>query len=428
VPGSAAGGVWRRFFSAEGGDWDRFHAVASIAFPVVTVVGFYAVLATLRMQQFGALWFVHLGREFLTASDTSTVLRPSLGWQSQSGYDGQFYFAVAADPHHAPDYLAGREGYIYSRALYPTIAWAASLGSLNALPYVMLIVNLLAAVVATLAVALWLRSHAAPAWPAVFLGLYPGLVFAVMRDLTEPLAFALAALAVLAWDERRTGRLVLSAVLFALAALTRETTLPFAAAAAAALLLADARRVGRWLEWRTWKGALWFGAAAAVPLFAWRVAVGAYLHQPTQERGGAGWAVPFHGILSYWPWDAQHRIAVVCVVLPALATLAGALVLLWRGRAPVAATLLVVNVLLFVVFLPEGPYADYPAAARAAVGVVLAALYCLPAWWELGERRALFAATIPRALVLVGAFAWSLAWYLPVARHYGLPGLDVITT
>jgi hypothetical protein len=85
-------------------------------------------------------------------------------------------------------------------------------------------------------------------------------------------------------------------VLFALAALTRETVLPFAAAAAAALVVADARRTGRWRDSRTWTRGLFFGAAAVGPLLAWRAIVAGYLHERTQERGGAGWAVPFHGI------------------------------------------------------------------------------------------------------------------------------------
>jgi hypothetical protein len=428
VPDSAEGGVRHRFFSAEGRAWRRFESAFSIALPVGSVIAFYAVIATLRMQQHDALWFVHIGRQFLTTSDTSSVIRPSLGWQSEAGYDGQYYFAVAADPHHARDYMGGSAGYVYSRALYPAVARAASLGSVDALPYAMLIVNLLAAAVATLAVALWLRRHGTPAWPAALFGLYPGFVFTVLRDLTEPLAFALVALAVLAWHERRTGRLVLSAVLFALAALTRETVLPFAAAAAAALVVADARRSGRWRDWRSWRRGLYFGAASVAPLLAWRAVVAGSLHEPTQERGAAGWGVPFHGIVSYWPWDPQHRVAVLTVVFPALAALAGALVLLWRGRAPVAATLLVVNVLLFVVFLPKSVYVDYAAAARASVGVVLAALYCLPAWLGLGARETYRATIIPRALVLAVAFAWSLGWYLPVARHYGLSGLELIST
>ena len=106
----------------------------------------------------------------------------------------------------------------------------------------------------------------------------------------------------------------------------------------------------------------------------------------------------------------------------------GALVLARRRIAPVAAALLLVNVLLYVVFLPGSVDVDYGAAGRAAVGVVLAALYCVPAWWDSAASGGRAARAIGRSLVLVGAFSWSLAWYLLVARHYGLDGLGLITT
>jgi hypothetical protein len=394
----------------------------------VSVVAFYAVIVTLRMGQHSALWFVHIGQDFLTTSDSSSVIRPSLGWQSRVGYDGQYYFAVAADPRHAHDYMPGSGGYVYARIGYPFVSRAASLGSVRTLPYVMLIVNLLGAVVGTLAVALWLRRRRAPVWPAVLFGLYPGLIFAVLRDLTEPLAFALVAVAVFVYDERSTRRLVASAALFAAAALTRETVVPFALAAAVALAVTDARRAGQWRSPTIWRRPVVFAAGAVAPLLLWRVLVTAYLHEPTQETGGSGWAVPFHGILSYWHWDSQHRLIVLTVVLPALAAAGGALVLARRRIAPVAAGLLLVNVLLYVVFLPGSVDVDYGAAGRAAVGVVLAALYCVPAWWDSAASGGRAARAIGRSLVVVGAFSWSLAWYLLVARHYGLPGLGLITT
>ena len=379
------------------------------------------------MEQHDALWFVHVGHQFLTASDSSDVIRPELGWQSRVGYDGQYYFGVAADPAHARDYMPGRAGIVYSRILYPAVARALSLGSIRALPYVLLIVNVLAAVVGTLAVALWLRRHGAPAWPAALFGLYPGLIFTVLRDLTEPLAFALTALAMLAYENRSTRKLVLSATLFALAALTRETVLPFGLACAAALALIDVRGAG-WRQPQAWRRASLFAAGVIVPLLVWRGLVTAYVHEPTQETGGRGWAVPFYGILSYWHWHAQHRLIVLTIVLPALAAAAGALVLLRRRVVPVIAMLLLLNVLLYVVFLPRSVYVDYGAAGRAGVGVVLAALYCVPAWWGRTEPARGRATVVRRSLVVGGAFAWSLAWYLLAASHYGLPGMLLITT
>jgi dolichyl-phosphate-mannose-protein mannosyltransferase len=391
--------------------------VGQVVLAFVCVAVFYAVLVSSRIEQHGVRWFVHLGRQFLTASTTSDVITPSLGAQSPVGYDGQYYYALAADPLHARDYMPGSAGYVYSRVFYPAAARAVSLGSTDAIPYAMLAINLVAIGAGTLAVGLWLRAHGAPPWPAALFGLYPGMIFTAFRDLTEPLAFALAALAVLAFDERRTPRLVASGVLFALAALTRETIVPFALAGAAALALADGRARGSWRSPGAWRRPLLFAAGTCGPLLVWRQLVAAYLHQPTQETGGAGWAIPFHGIATYWPFDDQHRLIVLTVILPALAAAAGAFVIL--RRAPVAASLLLANVLLYVVFLPTGVDVDYGAAGRAAIGVVLAALYCLPAWRPHGLWK--------KSALTAGALAWSIVWYLAVASHYGLDGLTLIT-
>jgi hypothetical protein len=376
---------------------------------LVCVAAFYAAFVSIRLEQHDALWFVHIGSHFLSAAHTSHVIRPSLGAQNTLGYDGQYYFALAADPSHAHDYMGGQSGIVYSRIVYPVVARAASGGSVTALPYALLVVNLLAVLAGTAAVALWLVKRGFSPWPALLYGLYPGLVVTVFRDLTEPLAFALAALAVLAFDRARPRRLVLSAVLFALAALTRETVVPFALAGAATLVLDD----------RRWRRAAAFAAATCGPLLVWRLVVKLWLGEPTQEVGHErGWVLPLHGIWSWWPFDRSHWLIALTVTLPALAAAGGALVLLRRRSAVVLAGLLLVNVLLYVVWLPRAVYIDYSAASRAAVGVVLAALYCLPAWWT--DLRA-------RVTIAAGAFALSIGWYLIAAALFGLGGINEIT-
>jgi hypothetical protein len=383
--------------------------------PVVLCVAvFFAITVSVRMEQHDALWFVHLGSQFLSASHTSHVIHPALGAQNTYGYDGQYYFAYAADPAHAHDYMGGRAGIVYSRVIYPAVARAASGGSVTALPYVLIIVNLIAVLAGTAAVALWFLNQGCSPWPAALYGLYPGLIVTVFRDLTEPLAFGLAALAVLAFDRARTKRLALSALLFALAVLTRETIVPFALAGAAALALGDRARP------RRWKRAAAFAAATCAPLLLWRIVVMVWLGQTTQELGHErGWVLPLHGIWSWWPFDPDHWLMVLTVTLPALAAGAGAVVLLRRRAWVVPAGLLLVNVVLYVVWLPRAVYIDHAAAGRAAVGVVLAALYCLPAWWRGPTRN--------RVLVGAGAFALSLGWYLAVATLLGQPGIDGVT-
>jgi hypothetical protein len=379
--------------------------------PVVLCVAvFYSIVVSLRLEQHGALWFVHIGSHFLSAAHTSSVIRPSIGAQNALGYDGQYYFALAADPAHARDYMGGLEGVVYSRMFYPAVARAASAGSVRALPYAMLVVNLLAVLAGTAAVALWLVKRGFSPWPALLYGLFPGLIVTVFRDLTEPLAFGLAAIAVLAFDRRRTRRLVLSAVLFALAVLTRETIVPFALAGAVALALAD----------RRWRRATAFAAATCGPLLLWRLIVMLWLNKPTQEVGHErGWILPLHGIWSWWPFDADHWLIVLAVTLPALAAGTGALVLLRRRQSLVPAGLLLVNVLLYVVWLPRAVYIDDSAASRAAVGVVLAAVYCLPAWWS--ARRG-------RVVVAAGALALSIGWFLLAGALLGVGVFQDITT
>lgn len=387
---------------------------------VVCVAVFYAVFASMRADQYGVLWFVHLGSDFLSAAHSSHVIRPSLGAQSKVGYDGQYYFAVAADPAHARDYIQGSSGVIYARIFYPAASRAASLGSVTALPYAMLIINLLAVLTGTAAVALWLVKRAFTPWPALLYGLFPGLVFTAFRDLTEPLAFGLAAVAVLAFDATRTRRLVVSAICFALAVLTRETIVPFALAGAAALALDDRRRNEAAAWWQRWRRAGAFAVATCAPLLLWRLVVTSWINQPTQELGHErGWILPLHGIWSWWPFDTAHWLIVLVVTLPTLAAAAGALVLLRRRRCIVLAGLLLVNVLLYVVWLPRSVYVDYAAASRAAIGVVLASLYCLPAFWRAEWRG--------RVIVVAGAFALSIAGYLIAAELFGLNGIRNIT-
>jgi len=203
---------------------------------------------------------------------------------------------------------------------------------------------------------------------------------------------------------------VLSAVLFALAVLTRETIVPFALAGAAALALED----------RRWRRAVIFTAATIGPLLLWRIAVAAWLHESTQEVGHErGWVLPLHGIWSWWPFDADHWVIALTVVLPALLVAAGAVALLRSRRTIVPAGLLLVNVLLYVVWLPRAVDIDESAAMRAAIGVVLAALYCLPAFWRAARTRVVVAA---------GAFAFSIGWYLVAAALFGIDGIQIITT
>ncbi len=217
------------------------------------------------------------------------------------------------------------------------------------------------------------------------------------------------AIAVLLFDRR----LWVSAAVFALAALTRETTVPFALGGAACLLFAASGATGGVQPASPSRPALRSSSGALV--------AGAYTNRPTQEVDHTGrWFAPLHGFFPGWPFDSQHRVILITVIGPAMLAGAGAVVQLVHRRSRVAALVLLANVLLYVVFLPRGVYLNYSDASRAAIGVILAALYCLPAWWRRG--------LVPRLLVSADVIGWSLLWFLFVAWKYSFSSIGLITT
>jgi hypothetical protein len=139
------------------------------------------------------------------------------------GYDGQFSYYIELDPLKARYYIDAPT-YRYARILYPVAAWAFAAGQSGALPYSMIAINLSAIVATVYLLGGYLVRHGASAWWAALYGLFPALIVCLWADLTEPLAFFFAAWGFVAFD-RRPERALRYSVLFALAALTRETTL-----------------------------------------------------------------------------------------------------------------------------------------------------------------------------------------------------------
>ena len=376
---------------------------------VLVVAAFYAAMVSVRLHQHSVRWFAHLGSHYETLSHTSSVIGPQDGAESADGYDGQFFYFIAVDPKHARYYMhdaAGdQSGIRYARIVYPLLARAVSAGNTKAVPYAMVGLNVIAVCVGTAAAALWLLRRRRSPWFAALYGLWPGLVFAVFRDLSEPIAYAFVALAALAFDVRQTRRLAGAAALFALSLLTRETTIVFPLVAATAVALHD----------RAWRRAALFVAGALGPMVAWRVALTLWLHVTTLESTG-GWKVlvPFYGMEARWPWDATHWLMFWALDVPLVLIGAIALYLLFVRRATLCALSVLINLALFIVFIPLHVTVDYGATGRNATPVVLAALFALPA---------LNGATT----ALVGVLLSPL-WYLAVAATLGLAGLQLATT
>jgi hypothetical protein len=183
-----------------------------------------------------------------------TLLTPCDRATSAPGYDGQFYFAIAHDPFltRAEATSALDDTLRYRRILYPLLAWVFSAGQPGALPYVLVIINVVAATAL-----IWIAAVAAitagrSAWWALALAVFGGVWLPIFFDLTEPLQLALLAAGV------TSG----SAALVLLAGFAKETAGVMLVTEAARGVVQGDRRI-----------VLRFGLAAAVlatwALFVW---------------------------------------------------------------------------------------------------------------------------------------------------------------
>jgi hypothetical protein len=363
----------------------------------VTLV--YAAFVVASLARHSAGDFAFVGREFLDRGGTSATISEHATATSRAGYDGQFALFIALDPAHAAPSL-DKPAYRYTHILYPAAARAVALGDDEHVPAALLVVNLLAVFAGTLALGLILRRSGESPWLASLFGFFPGVFVAVERDLGDALAYALAALGVLALTWERGRRVAIAGLVFGLAGLARETALVFPAVLG---LMAMRDRPTRGA------GLL---ALAAAPTVAWRLFLLEWLGRDQRPPGGGPLPVPLGGLLLQHPFGAATVFELLVVVVPGLLVLAAAL----RARpANPFVVLLVAEIVLFVLFLPKLSWDDYYAAGRLQIGAVVAALCALPALRRLPERsrkrlrlatRLAFLPAVGFALaILVGGFA-----------------------
>jgi hypothetical protein len=343
----------------------------------------------------GHAWhtWADVGQHFVHSSSSSPAIdADARGSVSRFGYDGQFFLYIAQDPRGAVPYI-DNPSYRYGRIAYPIAARALALGRQGAIPLALILLNVAGVVLGTWAVAAWLRRRGQSAWLALLFAAFPGVVFAVWRDLSEPLAYSLAAVAVVVFDASSSRRLAVSSALFAVAGLTRESVLIFAVVWAAALLVEGRRRA-----------AALFAAAAVLPCVAYRfVFLEAWLGNAGLPAHNRPTAVPFGGIFHFFPWEGAELQRAYSVFLPGTVVLAVAAYALYRGAREPAVWALLANAVFFVVLLPTAAYEDIKSALRLSTGVVLALLLALPA---LG--RVLPAS---RAWFWIPVVAWFAPWY-----------------
>jgi hypothetical protein len=207
--------------------------------PLAVALAVYLGAVGIQLQRYDGdpTGFVQFG------SVAAAVVQPPPGAHVLAGtvgYDGQFYYVLALAPEidaHVQDVFEPFE-YRAQRIAYPAFAWLLSAGgSESALPWALLVVNVVFALVAGAAAAGWLRGHGRSGWLALAVALTPGVLMTILRDLTDVVGLAAALGALWAWSQRRER---LTAVALVVAVLARETMLILAA-----VLAFDAWRRGR---------------------------------------------------------------------------------------------------------------------------------------------------------------------------------------
>jgi hypothetical protein len=387
--------------------------------PAALVGGFYALLliGLLGIAHHDPRDFIEIGTRFIDRGQQSAVIQVDPGYHRtllKPGYDGQFNYYIALDLVNAR-YYVDAPSYRYGRILYPLLGRILALGQPGLIPWAFIAINWLAITGGTLAVAARLKAADFSGWPAIVFGLAPGMDITLRRDLADALAYALVALAIYLFYRRPSAgphpdpppqagegkreptkgredpprwegnRLYWSGIVFALAVLTRETTAVFAVTFAAAAAISFPPP----LRGRVRVGGLYL-AIALGPFILYKVALTFWL-------GGSGVGnpfepIPFLGLADFWPWGRIQIAEVITVVIPCLIAAGLAAWALWRRQRSAETIALLINVILFVVFLTHFSYVDFAATSRIILGVVLATVAALPLLLRAGIPRGWFVA------------------------------------
>ena len=309
---------------------------------------------TLMINNWDPMVFVMVGSQF----------HPSQG-VAELGYDGQFAYQIAIDPANAAPFL-DEPAYRYQRILYPILAHVFAFGNTEVIPWLLILINIISLVLGTYATEKILIAHNHSKWYALTYGAFAGLLLSLRLDLTEPLGFALVQWGVLLFDRERIWR---SLPFFALAALTRELTLFFAAACVISL----------WVNKRYFSSVIW-GFLSVLPFGLWQLFLRIWLGEWGVSSGGASASpfelIPFHGWWGYLANDLKLFLLLSIFILfvsliPAIAGLITSLKLIIIGERGFGVWILLSNSIIFP-FLPTSNVLNLPGLLRITAGLMVA--------------------------------------------------------
>lgn len=323
---------------------------ADLAGPVIVVALVLAAFIGVRMHSYRGdpTGFVQFGRTGVSVIQPppGAIIRPD------QGYDGALFWLQAHDPLVVRDSTVKRldtaQGEFRAvRVAYPALAGALSLGSDDALPWTLLLLDVAALLALTAGAARFLRAEGRSGWWAVAIGLSPGVVLALLRDLADPLATAAGLGGLMAWHRRRVG---LATALLVLAVLTREPMVFAPVAVGAEALLGGGGRARVRERLRTAAPVVLLPLAAFA---AWYLYVTGRFNWvlPASTNPPGEFSFPFDGLISsiadesHKPFaDAVWGIAYLGLVLAALVAVVRLLLARCRDALVLTAALFAVAV------------------------------------------------------------------------------------
>ena len=281
-------------------------------------------LVTLFLAGLGSVGFV-LVRLFVAAKgDLSRFVVAGIRWTGpsnhflhhfpNSGYDGQFYWRLAADPfniHLAPLFGIPIDHALRdNRIFYPVVSWVFALGHPRWVSVGLVLANIVALVALTyVAVRVCREINRSPYWALVVL-LVPGLVGSLSRDLTEIFSALLVVAGLLAL---RRQQFWLVALAWSLASLTRETNI-LAAVCLGVLSMFDIALRKRKISWQE---VAW--VVPGIVFILWQVIahqiLGTFPLASSSGTGDLGW--PFWGFLhgaGRWLPSLQLHVVAKCIL------------------------------------------------------------------------------------------------------------------
>ncbi len=323
---------------------------------VVAVVCLLYVAITFARNNFDPMRFALIGSQYDPGIPNGTP-----------GYDGQFAYQIARDPANGWTKI-DVPAYRYQRIVYPIAARVLALGSVDLIPWTLIAINVAALIGGTWFTEKILAHYQANRWYALVFGLNAGLLMAVRLDLAEPVAYALAQWGVLLLLQDRSRW---AAFAFALAVLTKETTLVFVAGVAVTYLID--RRGRKLIE---------LIAISIVPFAIWQLILLKWFGQFGLGSGGALATpfeiIPLRGLWSIAAIDGRVFLLIAAITLPlAVIPMLIAFRLVWHDartkKFDLAAALLLLNAFI-ILFTPQSTFREPLAMARFVVGLIAATL------------------------------------------------------